>query len=56
MLLVEHKIDLVMTLSDRVIVMDGGRVVASGSPDDVRREPAVIEAYLGRRRERKGVA
>jgi branched-chain amino acid transport system ATP-binding protein len=49
-LLVEHKLDLVMTVSDRVIVMDGGRIIASGPPDAVRRDPAVVEAYLGRRR------
>jgi branched-chain amino acid transport system ATP-binding protein len=49
-LLVEHKIDLVMTVSDRVIVMDGGRIIAQGPPEQVRRDPAVVEAYLGRRR------
>jgi branched-chain amino acid transport system ATP-binding protein len=49
-LLVEHKLDLVMSVSDRVIVMDGGRIISEGKPEDVRRDPAVIQAYLGRRR------
>jgi len=52
MLLIEHKIDLVMALSDLVLVMDSGRIIASGDPASVRRDPAVVEAYLGSRRER----
>lgn len=54
-LLVEHKLDLVMTVSDRVIVMDGGRIIAEGRPEEVRKAPVVVEAYLGRRRGLGGV-
>ena len=50
-LLVEHKIDLVTALSDRVLAMDGGRIIAQGSPDEVRTNPQVVEAYLGKRKE-----
>lgn len=48
MLLVEHDMDLVMNIADHVVVLDSGRCIATGTPDEVRRNPLVLEAYLGR--------
>lgn len=47
-LLVEHKVDMIMAISDRITVLVGGAVLTSGTPDAVRADPAVLEAYLGR--------
>ncbi|MFC4948062.1 hypothetical protein [Pseudonocardia sp. GCM10023141] len=46
-LLVEHKIDMVMSISDRVTVLQSGRVLTTGTPAAVRTDPRVVDAYLG---------
>ena len=46
-LLVEHKMDVVRSLADRIIVLNNGRLVADGAPAEVMASPIVQEAYLG---------
>jgi branched-chain amino acid transport system ATP-binding protein len=46
-LLVEHHMNLVMSISDRVVALNFGRKIAEGTPDEVRSHPEVVQAYLG---------
>lgn len=54
LLLVDHDMGLVLSISDYVVVLEFGKVIAHGNPDEVRRNPAVITAYLGRAAEEVG--
>ena len=46
-LLVEHYVGFALSLCEKVVVLDEGRVIAEGKPDAIRKNPRVIEAYLG---------
>jgi len=55
-LLIDHDMGLVLTICDRIVVLEFGKVIAAGPPDQVRRDPLVVKAYLGAAASRAGAA
>jgi branched-chain amino acid transport system ATP-binding protein len=48
LVVIEHHMDLIMSVADRIVAIDQGRLLATGTPAEIQRDPAVLEAYLGR--------
>ena len=50
LLVVDHDLQMMMQLCDRVVVLNKGQLIASGAPQEVQKDPRVVEAYIGRKR------
>ncbi|XUJ37567.1 hypothetical protein ACQ5SK_39270 [Bradyrhizobium japonicum] len=48
LVVIEHHMDLIMSIADRIVMIDQGAMLATGTPVDIQRDPRVREAYLGR--------
>lgn len=55
-MLIEHDMSLVMNICEGICVLDHGKIIAKGTPDEIKSNPAVIEAYLGKKKEADGNA
>jgi branched-chain amino acid transport system permease protein len=53
LLVIDHDMSLIMRLCDRIVVLNRGQMIAEGNPQDIQKNPAVIEAYIGRKRARR---